>query len=232
MFIVILQYSIAIKSRRERMKHSTSFSNMWDSKERVRFFWGKKQNKSTPRPGTLSPEEVKKLVNEIGKNKKVNIQRVQYDGTLDDPVAVKIVDIRDEYFTGRVVNIERSIRQDINEKTVYVKGGGGTIEFYYEDGDIASIEEDLDEQIIEQKNVEEIVEILEALDLNEEILISYYDHSKGGVINGVGRLLDKDLSNRTFKVELSLINDIELDEPITINLNMQKDTVLDLEVVL
>jgi tagatose-1,6-bisphosphate aldolase len=205
---------------------------MWDSKKHLRFLWGRKQKKSIPRPGTLSPEKVKKIINEIGKNKKVNIQRVHYDGALNDPIAIKIVDIRSEYFTGNVVNVERSIRQDINEKTVYVKGGGGIIEFYFEDGDIASIEEDLDEQIIEQKNIEDILLILEALDLNEEILISYYDHGKGGMINGVGRLLEKDLSNRTFKVELALINDIELDEPITISLNLQKDTVLDLEVVL
>ena len=215
------------------MRHSASYSDMWNNEKHIRYFlWGKKKKQVTLRPGALSPEEVKRIINEIGKNKKVNVQRVQYDGTLDDPVAVKIVDIRNDYFTGNVVNVERSIRQDLDEKTVYVKGGGGTIDFYFKDGDIASIEEDLDEQIIAQKNVDEILEILEALDLNEEILIGYYDHGKGGMINGVGRLLEKDISNRTFKVELGLVNDIELDEPITVSLNLQKDTVLDLEVVI
>jgi len=214
------------------MRHSASYLNIWNSEAHLRFFWGRKKQKISLRPGALTEKDVKKLVNEIGKNKKVNVQRVQYDGIMDDPVAVKIVDIRNDYFTGKVVNVERSIRQDIDEKTVYIKGGGGTIDFYFDDGDIVSIEEDLDEQIIAQKNVDEILEILNALDVNEDILISYYDHGKGGMINGVGRLLEKDIPNRTFKVELNLVNDIELDEVITISLNLQKDTVLDLEIVI
>lgn len=214
------------------MRHSASYENIWDSETHLRYFWGRKKQKISLRPGALAEKDVKQLVNEIGKNKKVNVQRVQYDGILDDPVAVKIVDIRNDYFTGKVVNVERSIRQDIDEKTVYIKGGGGTIDFYFDDGDIVSIEEDLDEQIIAQKNVDEILEILNALDVNEDILISYYDHGKGGMINGVGRLLEKDISNRTFKVELNLVNDIELDEVIIISLDLQKDTVLDLEIVI
>lgn len=214
------------------MRASASYLNIWGSEARIRYFWGRKKQKSSIRPGALPVEEVKKLVIELGKNKKVDIQRVHYDGTMDDPVVVKIVDIRNDYFTGKVINVERSIRQDMDDKTVYIKGGGGVIDFYFDDGDIASIEEDLDEQIITQKNVEEILEILDALDVNEEILISYYDHGKGGMINGVGRLIEKDISDRTFKVELNLINDIELDESMIVSLNLQKDTVLDLEVVI
>ena len=193
----------------------------------------KSKSKVTVRPGAMTPEEVKKRVQEIGKNKKVNIRRVEFDGTPEEqPVSVQIIDIRDDYFTGKVVNVERSIKQDLDEKLIYVKGGGGTIDFYYTDGDIMSIEEDIDEVVIHEMNEKELLEILDALDLDESILISYYDKEKGGVINGTGKLVEKDVENHTFKVELNLINDIELEEPKVIDFNLDHDKVLDLEVVI
>ena len=51
-------------------------------------------------------------------------------------------------------------------------------------------------------------------------------------MNGSGKLLAKDIENKTFTVELSLINDIELDAPKEIHLDLEKDSVLDLEVVI
>lgn len=193
----------------------------------------KKKSQSNIRPGALTPDQLKTRIKEIGNRKKVNITRVEYDGTPEEkPVTVQIVDIRDDYFTGKVVNLERSIKQDMDEKLVFVKGGGGTIDFYYNDGDISSVEQDIDESIIEQKNQNELLEILDALDIDEAILISFYDRDKGGVMNGSGKLVEKDIENKTFKVELNLINDIELDVPKTIRLNLEKDTVLDLEVVI
>lgn len=199
-----------------------------------RYFLGFfKKKKLYIRPGAISSEELKTLVNEIGKGKKVNIVRIEYDGTPEDkPVSVKIVDIREDYFTGVVVNLERSIKQEMDEKLIYVKGGGGTIDFYFNDGDIKSIEQDIDESILEPKDPEELLEILDALDLDEAILLSFYDRDKGGVMNATGKLVGKDIENRTFKVELNLINDIELDVPKTISLDLTKDTVLDLEVVI
>lgn len=185
------------------------------------------------RPGAKTPDEVREIIKKIGKGKKVNIRRVDYDGTPEEhAVAVQIVDLRADYFTGNIINVERSIKQEMDKKLVYVKGGGGSIDFYYDDGDIMSIEEDIDETIIEQRNPEEILEILDALDLNESVLISYYDTGKGGVINGVGRLVDKNLEEKAFKLELTFVNDIELDKPKTVTLNLEKDAVLDLEVVL
>jgi len=196
----------------------------------LKFFKSKKA--SNIRLGAMDAEAVKALVKEIGK-KKVNIHRVHYDGTPEEtPVSVQILDIRDEYFTGEVVNVERSIKEEMDNKLVYSKGGGGTLDFYYTDGDVMKIEADVDEIIIEQKNETELLEILDALDLNESILISYYDRGKGGVLNGTGRLLSKDVGAKTFEVELNLINDIELDKPKTVSLNTEKDTVLDLEVVI
>jgi hypothetical protein len=197
------------------------------------FFKFFKSKKTKVRTGALDPNELKKLVNQIGKHKKANIRRVEYDGTPEEtPVSIDIVDIREEYFTGKIINVERSIMQDMDEKTVYVKGGGGTIDFYFNDGDILSIEEDIDETVIKQMNADELLEILDALDLNESILIGYYDRAKGGVINGVGKLIEKDVVAKTFKVELNLINDIELDDPKIVALDLEKDSVLDLSVMI
>ncbi len=192
-----------------------------------------KKKKVRVRPGALTPEELKTIVNQIGKNKKVNIVRVEYDGTPEDkPVAIKIADIQEDYFTGVIVNLERSIKQEMDQKLVFVKGGGGTIDFYFNEGDIKSVVEDIDESILEPKDPAELLEILDALDLDEAILLSFYDRDKGGVMNGSGKLVEKDVENKTFKVELNLINDIELDVPKTIQLDLDKDTVLDLEIVI
>jgi len=196
-------------------------------------FLKKKEGGRNVRPGALTPKQLKELIKSIGNKKKVNITRVEYDGTPEQtPIAVQIVDIREEYFTGKVINLERSIKQEMDDKLVFVKGGGGTIDFYYSEGDIKSVEQDIDESIIEQKNQEVLLEILDALDLEESILISFYDRNKGGVMNGTGRLVAKDIENKTFKVELNLINDIELDTPKDLEFDLEKDSILDLEVVI
>ena len=211
-------------------------TNLFGEDRHVRHFlniFKSKKKKVETRPGALSPDEIKKQVNEIGKGKKVNIVRVQYDGTPEDhPVSVQILSIRDDYFTGNIVNVERSIKQELDDKLVYVKGGGGNIDFYYNDGDIQSIEEDIDETIIQEMNDDQILEILDALDLNESIIISYYDKHKGGVMNGMGELVEKNVAEKTFKIKLNLLNDIELDEPKTVSLCLDTDSVLDLEVVI
>lgn len=211
-------------------------ANLFGEDRQVRHFFNifkSKKKQITTRPGALSSEELKNRVNEIGKGKKVNIVRVQYDGTPEDhPVSVQILTIRDDYFTGNIVNVERSIKQELDEKLVYVKGGGGSIDFYFNDGDIMSIEEDIDEKIIHEMNEDQLIEILDALDLNESVMISYYDKRKGGVMNGTGELVEKNVAEKSFKIKLNLLNDIELDEPKTVSLNLEVDSVLDLEVVI
>jgi hypothetical protein len=193
----------------------------------------KSKAKSITREGVLSAEELKKKINEIGKNKKVNITRLAYDGQPEDkPTTVKIIDIRDDHFTGKVINVERSIKQSEDQRVVYIKGGGGTIDFYYTDEDISNIEEDIDEEIIEQRNIDEIKEILDALDINEDIIISYYDENEGGVINGVGVLSEKNMETLDFKLSLKIINEIELSHPREVLLNLNRNNILDLEVVL
>ena len=197
----------------------------------INFF--KTRKKVQVRPGAMQPEEVKKLINQIGKGKKINIRRVEYDGIPEElPISLRILDIREDYFSAKIVNVERSIKQEMDDKLVYVKGGGGNIEFYFKDGDMLSIEEDIDEIIFEERNVDELLEILDALDLNESVLLSYYDLKKSGVINGIGRLTEKNLDTKTFIVELNQINEIELDVPKVIKLDLNVDKVLDLEVML
>lgn len=208
----------------------------FDREHGVRYFLGlfkSKAKRVTLRSGAMPPEKVKEIIQKIGKNKKVNIRRVEFDGTPEvRPVSVLIVDIRDDYFTGTVINVERSIKQEFDSHRVYIKGGGGTIDFKYNDGDILSIEEDIDEKIITQRNSDELLEILEALDLNESVMVSYYDRAKGGVINGVGKLRNKNIDAKFFEIELNLINDIELDQPKKMKLDLEKDNVLDIEVVI
>lgn len=197
----------------------------------LKFF--KKKSAAPKYENAIPADKLKQMINTIGKGQKVNITRITYDGTPEDkPVSVKIVDIREEYFTGRVVNVERSIKQAENDSVVYVKGGGGAIDFYFEDGDIQSIEEDIDQEVIETRNVQEVKEILEALDINEDIIVSYYDESEGGVINGVGVLVEKDMETMDFKVKFTMINEIELNAPREILLNLNNDKIVDLEVVL
>ena len=187
--------------------------------------------RSRLREGVLSPDELKNRIKEIGKGKKINMTRLAYDGNPEDkPVAIKIVDIRDDHFTGKVINVERSIKQSESKTLVYIRGGGGTIDFYYKDGDICSVEEDIDEEIIEQRNVEEIKEILDALDVNEDVMVSYYDADEGGVINGSGKLIGKNMDSLNFKLSLNIINEIELSQPREIELNLNDDNILDLEV--
>jgi hypothetical protein len=181
----------------------------------------------------IPPAELKKRVIELGKGTKVSITRLGYDGVPEEnPVEVKIIDIGNDHFTGKVVNVDREVSESQDTKLIFVKGGGGTIDFRFRDGDILAIEEDIDEEIIEERSIEEVREILEALDINEDITISYYDKDKGGVMNGLGVLTEKSMETLDFKVTLSMINEIKLREPKEVSLNLENDQILDLEVVI
>ena len=200
----------------------------------LKFFKSKKKKLEELRnPDIIPPDELKKRVIKLGRGKKVSILRLSYEGAPEDhPVAVKIIDIGNDHFTGKVINVDREVSESEDKKLIFIKGGGGTIDFLFDDGDILNIEEDIDEEIVQERSIEEVREILEALDLNEEITISYYDKDKGGVINGLGILSEKDMETLDFKVLLKMINKITLKEPRVIALNIEKDQILDLEVVL
>lgn len=216
-------------------ENKPDFLKLDDAPISIRYFlkFFKKKSEVPKYANTIPSVKLKKMIADIGKGQKVNITRVTYDGTPEDkPVSVKIVDIREDHFTGKVVNVERSIKQAENDSLVYVKGGGGSIEFFYEDGDIISVEEDIDQEVIETRNVQEVKEILEALDIDEDVLVSYYDESEGGVINGIGKLIEKDMDTMDFKVKFTIINEIELNAPRDILLNLNNDKIVDLEVII
>jgi hypothetical protein len=200
----------------------------------LKFLKAKKVKSSHPgHPQAIPPDELKKRVIGLGKGKKVSITRLSYEGVPEDhPVAVKIIDIGNDHFTGKVVNVDREVSESQDTKLIFVKGGGGTIDFRFADGDIIAIEEDIDEEIIEERSIEDVREILEALDIEEDITISYYDKDKGGVMNGLGVLTDKNMDTLDFKVTLSMINEIQLRAPKVVSLNIENDQILDLEVVI
>ena len=192
-----------------------------------------KRRRHELREGVMSPEELKERVISIGRGKKVDITRMAYDGKPEEPpIAVKLIDIGGDHFTGKVINVDRSISESQDTQLIFLKGGGGTIDFRYDDGDILRVDEDIDEEIVQQRNVEEVKEILEALDLDEDINISFYDKNEGGVINGAGKLIEKNMESGDFKITLHLINEIELKRPQDVLLNLDRDEILDLEVVL
>jgi hypothetical protein len=183
------------------------------------------------RPGALAPEEVKKKIREIGEGKIVEIIRIGYDGEIDDiPLIVKILEIRDEYFIGKVVNPEREMIEETSDTVVYAKKGGGVIEYYYSDGDIKDIVVSHDEEILEtSKNVEELKEIFSAIEVGDPVLICYWDRDKHGTINVLGILKTKDEKEGVFEIELRSINNIELEKKETRTFDINKDLIIDIQ---
>lgn len=183
------------------------------------------------RPGAMPPEEVKKRIREIGEDKIIEIIRIGYDGEIDDiPLIVRILEIQDEYFIGKVINPERELIEETSESVVYAKKGGGVIEYYYSDGDIHDIIESRDEEILETaKNIEELKEIFEAIELEDPILVCYWDRSKHGTINVLGILKSKDQEKGTFEIELQSINNVELEKKQTRKFDLNKDLIIDIQ---
>ena len=212
-------FSEHLPDEHPRMKRH--FFNLFKTKKKVEL-----------REGIMSPEELKERVISIGRGKKVDITRMAYDGMAEDPpIAVKLIDIGGDHFTGKIINVDRSISESQDTGIIYLKGGGGTIDFKYTDGDIMQVEEDIDEEIVQQRNIEGVREILGALDIDEDINISYYDKNEGGVINGTGKLIEKNMESGDFIITLHLINEIKLKKILEVPLNLERDEILDLEVV-
>ncbi len=200
-----------------------------------RYFLGLfKKKKVLPkvRPGALLPEEVKKQIKEIGLGKQVQIIRVGFDGSIDDmPIIIEIIDIDEEGFTGRVVNPERQMIESATKSVVYAKHGGGIISFRYDDGDIKEILLSQDEVILEEeRNVESLREILGALSVGDRVRVAYYDPVEKGTLNAEGTMLEKQSEN-SFKMTIEKINHIELENKVTKQFDVEKDLVIDIELV-
>ncbi len=204
----------------------------------TRYFWwpfGKKKKRSKVllRPGALPPEKVKQVIKSIGIGKTVEILRIGYDGTIDDiPLIVRITDINEEGFSGRIVNVERELIEQATEKLVFAKRGGGFIEFRYDDGDIKEINESKEEAILEEsRDVAALKEILEALEIGDRVLVAYYDEDRQGTVNVEGTLLAKDAGGTQFTLLIEQVEKVELEKKIEREFNIEKDLVVDIEIV-
>lgn len=202
-----------------------------------RHFWWpfkrKSKKKVAIRPGALSPEKVKEIIQGLGVGKQVEILRIGYDGEIDDiPIIVELINITDEGFTGRIINVERQMIESATEKLVYARSGGGIIDFRYDDGDIKEISVSYDRELIEQeRNVESLKEILEALDAGDHVIVAYYDTKARGTLNAEGTILKKNENSTAFDLKIEKINRIELEQKKEKSFNIESDLVIDIEMV-
>ena len=222
------------KSRQQYSNHSVM--NLQIPHYRANFFniFKKKSAANVNlRPGAMTPEAVKRRIEEFGVGKIVEIIRIGYDGKIDDiPMIVEITNIWKEGFSGKVVNVEREMIEQSSQLVVYAKRGGGIIEFNYDDGDIKEIIESKDlEELSQERNIPALINIIEALDANDRILVAYYDKKHRGTVNVEGTLLSKDEENKSFQMVIDKINNITLENKIERAFHVESDLVIDIEIV-
>ncbi len=185
------------------------------------------------RPGALPPEKVKEIINGIGANKLVEISRIGYDGQVDEvPMTVEIISVYSDGFSGRIVNVERDIIEASSDTLVYAKHGGGTIDFNYDDGDLKDIVESRDaEELTEARDIEGMSEIVSALDVDDHIIISYYDRKYRGTVNLEGNLAEKSDDSKVFTVVAEKINNVELEKKNEKTFDLDKELVIDISLM-
>ena len=201
-----------------------------------RYFWWpfkKKKVRFKGRTGAMSPQEIKKVIEEIGIGQQIEILRIGYDGSTDDiPISVEIIDTSDYSFTGKIINLERRMIESATDKLVYAKTGGGVLEFNYNDGDIKEIMLSHDEELIEQeRDIGNLKEVLAALDTGDHVIVAYYDNQQKGTVNTEGVITEKSDTDDIFTLIIEKINKIELERKITKKFDLQKDLVIDIELV-
>lgn len=196
-------------------------------------FRGKGSGSVEVRPGAITPEEVKRAVQRIGYGKIVEILRIGYDGVVDDmPMIVELTHITREGFSGKIVNVERRIIEGSSQSMVYAKRGGGVVEFLYSDGDIKEIKESRDaDELSDAREVTMIMELLMALEINDRILVAYYDEKHRGTVNVEGMLLSKSSGHRIFKMVIEKINGVELERKIERQFDIENDLVIDISLI-
>jgi hypothetical protein len=216
---------------KNHFNHRSDFSS---HSSRRFFFWPfKKREKFIIRKGAMQPDEVKRRINQIGIGNQIEILRIGYDGTMDDmPVIVEIMDISNHGFTGRIINLERSMIEGATRNLVYAKKGGGMLEFDYNDGDIKEINVPQDEELLQQeRNLGNLKEILTALETGDQVIVAYYDEKQKGTVNTEGIITEKDESNEYFSLQIDKINRIELEKKINKKFDLSNDLIIDIEMV-
>jgi hypothetical protein len=211
-----------------KMKHDNMFIDFRIGKKE--HFWGKR--KKTSRPGSMASEDVKKLVEELGTDRKVKIRRIDVMGDMQDaPIEVVITGLFSDHFSAKVVNLERKlIEKAATSGTVYLKGGGGLIDFYYDDGDIKEIIVDVDESIMGEIDTETASEIIVALEEGDTIRVSYFDNVEKSAVNCEGEFL-KRISEVKFILLAKRINSVELPDPHEIELDSTVNPILDIQII-
>jgi hypothetical protein len=200
------------------------------------FLWPFGKKKKMPvtaqRPGAISPEELKRRVKDFGEDAIVEILRIGYDGTIDDiPMMIKITSIMEDSFSGKIVNVERQMIEERTEKLIFAKKGGGTIEFFYDEGDIKDITRSVDETVVaESRDVSSQKEILSALEIGDKIMMAYHDEKQHGSVNVEGTLLSKSEGIR-FKIMIEKVNGIELEKKVEKEFDIEKDLVIDIDMI-
>lgn len=208
-----------------------------DNYNSKRYFWWpfkkKKKEKISVRSGAMLPSEVKQKIQDIGIGKQIEILRIGFDGNMDDmPINVEIIDISDYSFTGKIINLERQMIEDATEKLVYAKQGGGVLEFNYDDGDIKEIVVSRDEELLTQeRNLDNLKEILTALESGDHVIVAYYDNKSKGTVNTEGIITEKADEKDTFTLQIEKINRIELEKKYTKQFDLERDLVIDIELV-
>jgi hypothetical protein len=190
-------------------------------------------NTAMVRPGAMPPEEVKSAVERFGEGMIVEILRIGYDGLMDDmSVLLEIIRISPEGFSGKIVNVERRMIEENSRRLIYVRSGGGVIDFLYSDGDIKEIKESRDaDELTEARDISQIHDLLAALDVEDRILVAYYDEKHRGTVNVEGVLLSKSTGNKIFRIVIEKINGVELETNIEKQFDIDNDLVIDISLV-
>ena len=220
-----------MEMKKNHFIHRSAFSSQ---SSRRFFFWPfKKKEKFIISKGAMQPDEVRKIINQIGIGKQIEILRIGYDGTLDDMQAiVEILDISNYGFKCRIINLERSMIESATRNLVYAKKGGGVLDFEYNDGDIKEINVPHDEELLQQeRNIESLKEILTALDTGDQVIVAYYDEKQKGTVNTEGVITEKADNNESFALQIEKINRIELEKKINKKFNLNSDLIVDIEMV-
>ncbi len=185
------------------------------------------------RPGAMPPEKLKEQIRQFGEGAVVELLRIGFDGQVDDiPMIVQILNIGEESFTGRIVNVERAMIEKNTQTKVYARRGGGVIEFFYSDGDVKEVLENRDmDDLSEARDVPAIQEILAALELDDRILVAYYDRKHQGTVNVEGLLKSKSADHSGFTLAIDKINGVSLDNRLEKNFRIDADLVIDISLV-
>ncbi len=185
------------------------------------------------RPGALSRDQVKRKIEEIGVGGVAEIIRIGFDGQAEElPINVEIKHIHKTGFSGRVVNVERRLIEGTSDGRVHTRGGGGIIEFNFDDGDIKSIDENQDyQELSAERDISGIVAALSALEEGDRISVAYFDKKHRGTVNFEGVLTAKLAGSRAFRMTIEKINGVKLEKGIHKQFNIQSELVIDVSIL-